>query len=112
MRNQTVKVLCSHPSINVNARNRYGKTALMFAAQRRLSPEVLEVLCAHPDVDLNRLDNAGRTAMDHATAGLHPRFFTKEQKKNATLSELIRALHIQNRKAREVDPRIIGPEAL
>ena len=60
-RTEMVAALLAAPGLNVNAADRDGRTALMWAANGGHT-EIVTALLAYPGVDVNAADRAGQTA--------------------------------------------------
>lgn len=65
-RKEIVKLLLSHPNIDVNSRDENGETPLHTAA-RKTRMEILLPLLRHPDINVNSRDASGGTLL-HASA--------------------------------------------
>jgi ankyrin repeat protein len=63
---EIVKLLLSHPDINVSPQDETGETPLHTAARKDYM-EILVLLLAHPGMDVNSQDSSGRTLL-HAAA--------------------------------------------
>ncbi len=64
---QIIALLLRDPGLNLNVRDKDGKTALMTTH----SPSNMEVLLAAPRLDVLAQDNEGDTALHHATRSGH-----------------------------------------
>ena len=68
---QVVQMLVAHPECTtINSKNRYGQTALSFAAQENHVDAVLELLAA-PGLDIESTSNSGLTAAETARRAGH-----------------------------------------
>jgi len=65
---QALKIILSHPDIDVNKANAKGETALQKAAFMGYI-EAVELLLDHTAIDVNRADNDARTALMMAVLG-------------------------------------------
>ncbi len=59
-----VKLLCTHPQIDINAPNNSGETALHGAASQG-QIEVIEILCMQPKVNINATTNNNETPLHY-----------------------------------------------
>jgi ankyrin repeat protein len=66
-----VKMLVlTHPNININVFDKYGKTPLMIAVAN-YSLDIVEFLLTHPNINVNQRDGDGRTALFIATRNMN-----------------------------------------
>ena len=66
--NLIVKLLLDQPSVKVNEKDKWGRTALHWAADRN-NPEVARLLLLHPGFNsANATDNDGETALEYAVS--------------------------------------------
>ena len=54
-----VDLILKSKTVNVNARDRYGGTALMLVRTHPIAKQLL----AHPGIEVNIVDNRGQTAL-------------------------------------------------
>ena len=69
-RTDIVKMLLGHKDIDVNARNSYGHTALMWASGYG-DANIVKILLGHKDIDVNAGDSYGYTASYWASKNGH-----------------------------------------
>ena len=62
---ECVKILLSHPEVDVNSKDRYEKTGLIWAV-RFGHAKVVELLLEQPAIDVNAKDNQGYSALHWA----------------------------------------------
>ncbi|MCP4747143.1 MAG: ankyrin repeat domain-containing protein, partial [Desulfobacteraceae bacterium] len=65
-----VNALLSHPDMDVNQRNDWGRTPLLVAAENG-HIEAVKLLLSHLKIDVNKADRWGRTALSKAVENGH-----------------------------------------
>ena len=62
---ECVRLLLSHPEVNVNDKDRYDKTGLIWATKFGYT-KVVELLLEQPTIDVNAMDGDGYSALHWA----------------------------------------------
>jgi ankyrin repeat protein len=79
---EVVKIILSFKNIDINQKDYYGETALIYAAQGGNNLDTMELLLKHPGIDINAKNKKNRDAFSLANNSQHREMLKKYGYKN------------------------------